>query len=421
MTHLISLVALGFLGATSAYVLVLVVGFVRSTGRADSTAAAERRLIDAQVAEIMARAKLERELQELSWNGFRKFSIDRKEMEADGVCSFYLRPHDNKPLPPFQPGQFLTFQLPIPGQPKPVIRCYSLSDSPNPDYYRVTIKKVPPPRDKPDAPWGLSSSYFHEQLQQNDILDVKAPGGQFHIDLAKHTPVVLIGGGVGITPVLSMLNALIDLGAKREVWFFLGVPNGSQHAMKAHLEALDRDHENVHLNICYSDPAEGDVEGRDYHHKGHVSVALFKELLPSNNFDFYTCGPPPMMQAIEKDLREWGVPDKHIHYEAFGPATVKKRAEVQPEDKDAATSAEVKFARSGKTVAWSEADGSLLELAEAHGVTIDFGCRAGNCGTCKTAIQSGKVDYISEPGEPPEDGSCLACISVPAGALSLDA
>lgn len=421
MAQLISIVALGFLGATSAYVLVLVVGFVRSSGRAEDAAAAERRLIDAQVAELMARAKLERELQELSWNGYRKFSIDRKEMEADGVCSFYLRPHDKKALPSFQPGQFLTFQLPIPGEPKPVIRCYSLSDSPNPDYFRVTIKKVPPPRDKPDAPWGRSSSYFHEQLRENDILDIKAPGGQFHIDLAKHTPVVLIGGGVGITPVLSMLNALVDLGAKREVWFFLGVPNGTQHAMKEHLQAVDRDHENVNLNVCYSDPAEGDVEGSDYHHKGHVSVALFKELLPSNNYDFYTCGPPPMMQAIEKDLREWGVPDAHIHYEAFGPATVKKRAEVQPGDKDAPTSAEVVFARSGKTVAWTDADGSLLDLAEAHGVTIDFGCRAGNCGTCKTAIQSGKVDYISEPGERPEDGSCLACISVPAGELALDA
>ena len=175
----------------------------------------------------------EKERVELGWNGSRKFEIHRKQREAEGVHSFYLVPHDGKPLPPFLPGQYLTFQLRIPDQPKPVIRCYSLSDSPNnPDYYRVSIKKVPPPRDQPDKPPGLSSTYFNDMLQEGAILDVKAPSGQFFLDMTSERPIVFVGGGIGLTPVLSMLTALTESGIRREVWFFLGVRNGKEHFMR---------------------------------------------------------------------------------------------------------------------------------------------------------------------------------------------
>ena len=101
------------------------------------------------------------------------------------VCSFYLQPHDEKPIPGFDPGQFLTFQLNIPAQPKAVVRCYSLSDAPRPDMYRVSIKRVPPPRDNPDAPPGLSSNHFHDNVKVGDILDVKEPSGRFFLDMSK--------------------------------------------------------------------------------------------------------------------------------------------------------------------------------------------------------------------------------------------
>jgi uncharacterized protein len=367
----------------------------------------------------------------LSWQGTRKFRIDNKVEEGGGICSFYLKPHDGKALPSFNPGQFLTFKLRIPGQEKPIIRCYSLSDSPfASDYYRVSIKRVPPPRDKPDLPPGLSSNFFHDQLQEGDLLDIRAPGGHFFLDHNAHTPVVLIGGGVGLTPVLSMLNAICASGSKREAWFFYGVRNGEEHVMKEHLAEIERTHENVHINICYSDPTDDDVLGVDYDHDGRVGVDLFKSkvdgkpLLPSNNYDFYLCGPPPMMDSLTGDLATWGVPEDRIHFEAFGPATVKKTKPKVTADDAAAENGEtiqVEFNVSGKTVAWNADSESLLELAEAHDVAIDSGCRAGNCGTCVTAIKSGEVDYINEPGEAPEDGSCLACITVPKSNLSLDA
>ncbi|MEX2649485.1 MAG: hypothetical protein WD673_10775, partial [Alphaproteobacteria bacterium] len=151
--QLIPVAALIFLVATTAYVAMLVVGRARASAVMQRTADAELALLRANVELIMDRRRFESKRTELSWNGFRKFEIVRKQHEGGGICSFYMQPHDKKPLPPFQPGQYLTFQLQIPGQRKPVIRCYSLSDSPNhPDYYRVSIKKLPPPRDKPEAP-----------------------------------------------------------------------------------------------------------------------------------------------------------------------------------------------------------------------------------------------------------------------------
>ena len=376
---------------------------------------------------MLEAAKTERDREALSWTGLRKFYIADKVEEAKDICSFYLRPHDHKPLPPFEPGQYLTFQLRIPDQPRPVVRCYSLSDAPTRlDRYRVTIKRLPPPPNEPEAPPGLSSSYFHNSLQAGDIVDVRAPHGHFYLDRTKDTPVVLIAGGVGLTPMLSMLNTICETGLRRETWFFYGVRNGAEHAMREHLAELDRAYDNVHIVVCYSEPREEDAEGRDYDHEGHVSVDLMQRLLPSANYEFYICGPPPMMQIITSGLEEWGVPEEAVHFEAFGPATVKRKSHPEParEAEDAAAAGEgfeVVFKRAGKTLHWKPEHGSLLELAEANDVQIDFGCRAGNCGTCVTAIKEGDVAYLNEPGVPPDEGSCLTCVAVPKERLVLDA
>jgi ferredoxin len=177
------------------------------------------------------------------------------------------------------------------------------------------------------------------------------------------------------------------------------------------------------LVVCYSEPLPDDKEGEDFHHKGWVGVDLFKRVLEVNNFDFYICGPPPMMETLVKGLAEWGVPEDHVHFEAFGPASVKKVAKVETAEQAADTSGvAVNFVRSNKTVSWTSGTGSLLELAEAHGIRMDSGCRAGSCGTCVTAIRDGQVDYPSgKPDFDIEKGSCLACVAVPKSALSVEA
>ena len=426
MGTIVQFAAFAVLIGLALYVAQLLFNGIRTTQLATGIVESERSLIKTRVAEIMGKWDFEREKNEFSWSGFRKFEVARKVPEGGGICSFYLRPHDGKPLPSFNPGQYLTFRLDVPGQAKPVMRCYSLSDSPNPEYYRVSIKAVPPPRDKPEVPPGLSSNFFHNSINEGDILDVKAPGGHFYLETSKHTPVVLIGGGIGLTPVMSMLNDITRSGSTRETHFFYGVRNRAEHVMKEHLEEVTKNHENVHLHVCYSNATDDDVQGRDFQHAGRVGADLFKKVLPSSNYEYYFCGPPPMMNSLFEGLREWGVPEDDINYEAFGPATVQKKKEADTTgDKAPAAAAEsgfeVTFNKAGKTVPWDPEIGSLLDFAEENGVDIDFGCRAGNCGTCITAIKSGDVDYISEPGEKPEAGSCLACVSVPKGPLVLDA
>jgi ferredoxin-NADP reductase len=359
----------------------------------------------------------------LVWNGFRKFQVAKKVVECHGVSSFYLKPHDGKPLPPYKPGQYITFQLNLPGLGKPLVRCYSLSDSPHRgDYYRVTIKKEPAPADKPGIPPGLASSYFSDVVKEGDILDVKAPAGNFCLDLAKETPVVLVGGGVGVTPMLSMAHAIAAHAARREVWFFFGARNSKEHIHKEEMLKLAAEHDNIHLHVCYSRPEANDRNGVDYHHEGRVSVELFKELLPSNNYEFFLCGNGAFMNSISEGLEAWGVPEKNVYFEAFGPATVKKKAAVQsPEPAASAKGFEVTFSKSGRKTRWIPANGSLLDFATAEGVKIDSGCRAGSCGSCLVAIKSGEIEYVSEPGEKPETGSCLTCICRPKGDLVLDA
>jgi ferredoxin-NADP reductase len=355
----------------------------------------------------------------LPWNGYRKFLVTRKVMECCDVCSFYLAPHDKKPLPDFLPGQYLTFRINIAASGNPVIRCYTISDAPHGDTYRVTIKRIPPRDD--GGPPGIASAFFHDQIQEGDILDVKAPAGQFYLDPAGGLPVVLIGSGIGVTPVLAMLNTLITQESRREIWFFHGVRNRAEHMMREHLETIARENPNVRLNVCCSRSDPDYKLGRDYHYEGRISIDLLKRMLPSSNFDFYICGPGSMMQDIIEGLKEWGVPDANIHYETFGPSSVKKVAAATTPGTAAPVAFAVHFKRSGKTVSWSDEHGSLLELAEAHGVNIPCGCRAGSCGTCQVAVFSGEVALVANSDVETNPGTHLTCIGAPKSDLVLDA
>ena len=395
---------------------------VEATRAARRSAEAERALLSARVAEIAERRAREREKAERTWDGFRKFVVARKVLEARDTRSFYLEPHDRRPLPSFNPGQYLTFKLNVPGQPKPVTRCYSLSDAPRADYFRVTIKRVGSPPGKPEIPPGVSSCFFHDDLEVGDILDVRAPSGAFWIDPTDTTPVVLIGGGVGLTPVLSMLNAIVDADARRAVWFFYGVRNGAEHAMAEHLSAIAARNPNVSMNVCYSDPEPGEVPGERFQHSERVSVDLIRRVVGGMaSPHFYLCGPPPMMKSVVEGLGAAGVQAERIHHEAFGPASVKGAAPPAAAAAPAPTGdVAVVFARSGKRVAWNGTS-TILEMAEAAGIAMDSGCRAGNCGSCTTAVRRGEVGYPSKPGAEIASGSCLACVGLPRSEVEIDA
>jgi uncharacterized protein len=377
-------------------------------------------LLREKVEVAMAQKIAARNTAERSWTGYRKFEVERKVGEANDIASFYLVPHNRRPLPPYRPGQYLTFRLHLPDRDKPLIRCYSLSDAPEDDHYRITVKRIGSPPDRPEAEPGLASSYLHDAITTGDLLDVMAPSGQFTIDENSDRPVVLLAGGIGITPLLSMLNAVTATGRARETWFFYGVRDGGEEIMAVDLQQLAEDNPNLHLVRLHSDPGEGEVQDEDFDFAQRINLDLLRKVLPSSNFDFYICGPSPMMKDLFAGLRDWGVPEENIHYEAFGAASVQNVAAAS-EDDGVASQIDVTFERSGKTVTWTPAVGSILDLAEKNDVAIDYGCRAGNCGTCLTAVRSGEITYLGQPGAAAESGTCLTCISVPKSPLSLDA
>ena len=351
--------------------------------------------------------------------------VQRREFEGSNgsICSFYLVPVDGITLPTFRPGQFLTFRFSIEDavthQPKNVVRCYSLSDVPRPDYYRISIKRIPAPTDRPDSPPGISSSFFHDHVKENSRLLVKAPSGHFHLMEDEPLPIVLIGGGIGITPMLSILNTVLERGVNREIWLYYGVGNGGEYIMKEYLQTLARTHDNFHLHVCYSAPNGNDLEGVDYQHKGRVTIPLLRNTLKLMRYQFYVCGPRPMMESLVPGLEDWGVDSRDIYYESFGPASLSKHGKAA---QTAITQpVTVTFSRSGKSILWDSAADSLLEFAEANDIEVESGCRAGSCGSCQTAMEVGEIEYNQEPDADVVPGHCLLCISTPTNDLTLDA
>ena len=367
----------------------------------------------------------EAEVMAPAWQGLRSFQVVQKRLEDAGqsICSFYLAPQDGLPLAPFQPGQFLTFQLELPvpgGATAAIVRCYSLSDAPEPGRYRISVKRVFAPAGSPHAP-GRSSNYFHDHVEVGSVLKLRAPSGHFYVDRSD-APVVLIGGGVGITPMMSMLTTCLGERPGREIWLFYGVRNSGEVAWKSQLETLAAGHPHFHLQLCWSDPLPEDLLGRDFQQRGHVDVELLRRQLPLKPYHFYLCGPTPMLQSLVPALEDWGVPEQRIHFEAFGPASVRRKstAPVPATVSDQAADLVVTFSRSGKQWPWQSSAGTLLEFAEAQGINVDSGCRAGGCGTCQTTILAGEVAYRQTPDFDPEPGTCLLCVCTPKTGVSLD-
>lgn len=366
--------------------------------------------------------------QTTTWQGWRDFEVRRKVFESrnKSICSLYLVPKDGKAVPSFRPGQFLTFRIPVAdsaGENKEVVRCYSLSDMPRADVYRISVKRVSPPADHPESPPGLLSNHLHDHVHEGDVLLAKAPSGHFYLD-DTDTSSVFIAGGIGITPMLSMLSASLESNPSREIWLFYGLKNSDEHMVKEDLEKLAMEYSSFHLRISYSQPLPDDVLGSDYQYEGRIDLALLRMTLSRKPYQFYVCGPGPMMEHLVPALEEWGVPEQHIHYEAFGPASLSRPAQQghseSAEDVPLEKSTVI-FTKSGQSLAWDGSALSLLELAEANGIKIDSGCRAGGCGSCETVIVAGEVEYMQAPDFDPSPGSCLLCIARPKRYLELEA
>ncbi|MBW4624791.1 MAG: 2Fe-2S iron-sulfur cluster binding domain-containing protein [Brasilonema octagenarum HA4186-MV1] len=347
-----------------------------------------------------------------TWKDWRNFVVVRKVKESEEITSFYLQPEDKSEIPNFQPGQFLTIKLDIPGQNKPVIRTYSLSDYSEPcKYYRLSIKREPTPKGL-DVPPGVASNFMHDRIHEGSIIPAKPPNGKFVLDVKKSIPAVLISNGVGITPMMSMAKAAIRLNPNRPIWFVHGARDGRFHAFRDEVIQLAQQNPNLHIHFRYSRATPED-EGH-YHSLGYVDAALIKKLI-KQEAEYFLCGSPSFMQSIMQGLKESGVPDVEVFFESFGKP-MKVASENQPPAVtvgEEVQEAEIIFTNSGKTLNWKQGDGSILEFAEANNINPPFSCRAGICGTCMCRISAGEVAYQEEPTAAIDEGSVLICISQP--------
>ena len=349
-------------------------------------------------------------------NRYLTYEIASIEAESETIASFHLRRADGKAPASYEPGQFLPIRLSLPGQDEPVMRTYTVSDAPGGAGYRLSIK-----RERGDA---LVSRFLHDRAEAGFRLEAMAPRGKFVLDQSSERPVVLISGGVGITPMIAMTNFIIAEGLRtrkfRRTYFIHGAQNGRAHAFGDHIRNLAAEHENLTAHVRFSRPGPEDRIGETHDSEGRVDLALLKDLLPLDDYDFYLCGPAAFMRSLYDDLTALGVRDERIHYESFGPATVLKH-DAAPETapalgETAAGPVQVSFAESNVETSWTPDKGTLLELAEAAGLSPDFACRSGVCGSCATRLRCGSVDYLEEPSAPRADDEVLICCATPRSA-----
>jgi ferredoxin-NADP reductase len=349
--------------------------------------------------------------------------VARREYEepAQTVCSFHLEPVDGTALPPFVPGQFLTLAVRISAD-RTLSRCYSLSDKPNARSYRISVKRVGAPIRRPELPVGACSNHLHDRIQIGDVIKAKAPAGRFGVDSEPNVPMVLVAGGIGITPLLCMLRGGVASEPKRTVHLYYGVRQGAEHGFRAELDELALLHPNFHVYVVYSQPGPDDVVGMSHQQTGHIDVDLLRRTLPAGRHHFYVCGPPAMMASLIPALIEWGVQPEAIHHESFGPASGRSaQFSLRADRPGASPSLEVSFKKSGRTLVWDGNDANLLDFAERHQVPIESGCRSGSCGTCEVKLISGMVRYAEMPGHDIAPGHCLMCVGLPDSPLELEA
>jgi ferredoxin-NADP reductase len=322
---------------------------------------------------------------------FRRMRVTAVVPESADVTSFALEPADRKPLAPFAPGQFVTLKTPA------GVRSYSLSAWPG--RYRISVRRQ-----------GAVSGYLHAAVGEGDVVEVAEPRGTFVLDPHPERPVVLLSAGVGATPVLAMLHALAAQGSPREIWWIHGARCGSEHAFREEVRELIARLPAAHSHVRYSRP---DPRDRDHDAVGRIEPEILRELDLPLDAAFHLCGPAPFLDALTAALRDAGVPEGRIRSERF--ASVQERGQTPFLQGGAA----VAFNRSGVQATWER--GSLLDLAEAHGVQPESGCRMGACHACATPVLDGEVDHDPAPMAPPPDGSALLCCARPRGDVVLDA
>jgi ferredoxin-NADP reductase/MOSC domain-containing protein YiiM len=353
--------------------------------------------------------------QSARWNDWREFTVTATADECEDVKSFALAPSDGRPLPRARAGQFVTVQVPL-ASGDPVIRPWSISDySENPVEFRITVKR---------QTTGAGSSELHANVRAGARLLLRPPSGRFVLDRGGFMPVVLIGAGIGITPLLAMAKAHLARGdGTPPLLLFHCVRNSRAHPMRRQIDALAAAYpQQLQVHYVYSQPTDEDTAQSTYHRAGRLSVedvianldgvaitlGSKRVAIPWFESDFYICGPESFEATLVTALVERGARPGRVFVEHFH-----SRGEIT--DAGSLDTAEVVFAHSGTTATWSGQDGlTLLQLAERSGLSPPNGCRMGICSSCQCAILEGDVRYDSRPIGEITAQSALLCCAKPA-------
>ncbi|MCQ0990514.1 NO-inducible flavohemoprotein [Jiella marina] len=244
------------------------------------------------------------------WTGWRAFRVEAKIRESEVITSLVLRPVDGGRVLAHKPGQYLTFWLELPGE-QTQKRNYSISAAPNGETYRISVKR---------EPQGSASNWLHDSAEVGTVLKVSAPAGEFFLNHQPERPVVLVSGGVGLTPMIAMLETLAKMGTNVPVHYVHGALNGAMHAMRDHVRHLASSTSSVDATTFYLEPRPEDVRGRDFDKEGPISLDWLKANTPVAEADYYLCGPKGFLRTFVNGLALAGVAQDRIHYEFFGPA-----------------------------------------------------------------------------------------------------
>jgi len=346
----------------------------------------------------------------------RPFRVARIVDESATARSFHLEPADGDGVAPYRPGQFLPLALDIPGQPHPVRRTYTLSDAPDGHGYRITVKREAD---------GLASRWLHDRLREGGMLRASRPAGGFVLDTDSRRPVLLLSAGIGVTPMIAMLNHLLGgpegrrRAPHRRAWFVHAARHGGEHPFRRHVRDMAGRHpDHLTVHVRYTAPRPDDAPGRDFDGIGRIDRSILSALLPLDDYDVYLCGPAGFMADMQDALASLGVRPDRIRSEAFGPAGPPPAGPTPADPTPAGPSverSEIAFRTSGVTATWTPRSGTLLDLAEARGIDAPSSCRAGNCGSCAAPLVRGSVRYQAAPTAEPAPGRVLLCQAVPAG------
>lgn len=245
------------------------------------------------------------------WNGWRPFAIAEKRQESSAITTFILKPADGGHVVRHKPGQYLTLRLLL-SDGSQAKRNYSISCSPNDGHYRISVKR--------EATGAGGSRFLHDCAQVGDTIEATPPAGDFFLPEEPVRPVILLSAGVGLTPMVSMVETIAADYPDVHAHYVHAALNSSTHAMDRHVRSIARHHGRISVATFYSEPASTDAAGLTHDHDGFISVDWLKQNTPFTTGDFYLCGPKPFLKSLVTGLWMAGIEADRIHFEFFGPA-----------------------------------------------------------------------------------------------------